>query len=139
MVEWTQDLLDKIQYLVTIDKMPDDLLEMYKKLPKKKDGTLNMCVQNKPCYTFIELLNTRTDFYEVLTKVFGIVLDAPIRSPIPIKPQTPIEEKKTVTTKLNNSDDELPSIDKLKAKAVVKELRKLLKSALTIIEILDDL
>ena len=68
-----QTLLDHIQYIYVAGQLPDELRAIYKKLPKKHDGTLNMERKNKVCYTFVEQATTNKKFNEVHTRLFGTV------------------------------------------------------------------
>jgi len=72
MQTWNQELLDQIHYMHVMGALPKDISEMYLKLPKKKDNTLNMQLSNKSCYTFIALISLRDDFTQPRHRMFGL-------------------------------------------------------------------
>ena len=49
-----QEYLDELDLLYRSGNLPSMLYEVYKSLPKKKDGTLNMKFENKCCYAFVK-------------------------------------------------------------------------------------
>ena len=70
-LEWTQQELNDIQYLYTTNNLPVDLAKAYAALPKKKDKTLNMQMENTECYTFLRLIRKRPDYIETRFKILG--------------------------------------------------------------------
>lgn len=66
-----QTLLDQIQYIYVAGKLPDELRDVYEKLPKKADGTPNMERKNKVCYTFVGQALANKKFVQVRQHMFS--------------------------------------------------------------------
>ena len=149
MSDWTQKFLDQLQLLYISDKLPKDLAEMYERLPKKKNGTLNMQHDNQACYSFVELAQVRPDVLRTMSDVFKDYKKDPDHHcditestwEKPPKKADPVPEPSREELKLpkelavSGNDGRLSKKD---AKKVLNELRIIFKSAMKIIDILDN-
>lgn len=68
--KWNQNVLDRVKFIYVVGKMPRELSLMYEKLPKKADATLNMQIQNKECYTFLNILNSDAEYAKTYDSLF---------------------------------------------------------------------
>lgn len=153
MLGWTQELLDQIDYLATLGRLPDDLALMYKKLPKKGDGTLNMQYKNKTCHTFVSLVQQRKDFLATRDEVFKKGIDHVIETanafhvdygPPAMAPAKVMEEDKEKSAKAAATlfDSPVPDGDNSNltvedSKLIKKLIKKMLKLSLDVINIID--
>lgn len=136
MKQWSQELLDQIDYMNKMDSLPKDLANMYEKLPKKKDGTLNMQLSNKSCYTFIAIASTRSDFMQSRHRIFGLYPE--LKHDEESKDTALKNDYSTERTEYANKETEL-KLDRKDVKKVILKLQNMKEYISEIIQLIDRL